>query len=101
MTPKQKQLHDYLWSKRDEPTPSYVEMAEHLGLSSKSGVARMIDVLAEQGMVVKSKNLRARSLVVNPPRNALSSVSTSMLISELSRRGYDAIRATEVPNHVG
>lgn len=45
-------------------TPSYDEMKDHLGLASKSGVARIVNALVERGHITKLEN-RARSIFVH------------------------------------
>lgn len=55
MTPKQKQLLDYIggyWQQHGR-APKYDEMRIHCGLASKSGIHRMIVGLEERGYVVR------------------------------------------------
>ena len=56
---------------KNEYCPSFQEMMEHLGLKSKSGVHRMINGLAERGVIRRLPN-RARSIeVINIPLQAV------------------------------
>lgn len=53
MTPKQKQLFDYL-SFEIEATgicPSFEEMMNTMGLHSKSGIHRLVNALKKQGLI--------------------------------------------------
>lgn len=53
MTPRQQQLLAFIrdFIAEHEFSPGYVEMAQHLGLRSKSGVNRMIHALADSGFI--------------------------------------------------
>ncbi|WP_457583584.1 LexA family protein [Ensifer canadensis] len=44
-------------------SPTYDEMKAHLGLSSKSGISRMVAAMEERGAIRRLKN-RARAIVV-------------------------------------
>lgn len=44
-------------------TPSYAEMATHMGLASKGGIARLVDALRASGHIQAPKG-RARSIRV-------------------------------------
>ncbi len=63
--------------------PSYPEMAEHLGVKSRSGVHAMVDRLVREGHLLKtgagSRNLRL-------PGVCLAAVPTEALRAELERR---------------
>jgi repressor LexA len=69
-------------------TPSFVEMQEHMGLASKSGVHRLMAALKERGYVEQAYH-RARSVVAldRKPR-PLADSETAELIAELTRRGF-------------
>ncbi|WPY93181.1 hypothetical protein T8T21_08575 [Limimaricola variabilis] len=66
LTPRQKQALDFI---RSELTlkgvpPTYEEIREALGLSSKSGVARLIDGLSSRGFITSRKGaMRSIALV--------------------------------------
>lgn len=68
--------------------PSYQEMMEQIGLSSKSGVHRLIIALEERGRIRRMAN-RARTIEVIPEQEppAISLFSSRALIAELARRG--------------
>lgn len=51
ITPKQKELLEYLKAHKSDVSPSYEEMAEAMGLASKSGIFRLIEGLKERGYV--------------------------------------------------
>lgn len=68
LTQRQEQLWRYI--KSCERSPSYVEMRDHLGLESKSGIHRLIEALEERGYISRIKN-RARSIVAIEPRPEL------------------------------
>lgn len=64
MTPKQKQLLDFIKSYMSETNgiaPSFDEMTDAIGLSSKSGVHRILTSLEEAGHITRQKN-RARRI---------------------------------------
>jgi repressor LexA len=69
LTKKQKQalgfIADYM-SRHDGIAPSYQEIAEALGLKSKSGVHRIVQGLTDKGHI-RSRSYRARSITLNPP----------------------------------
>ncbi|AHK44713.1 MarR family transcriptional regulator [Ensifer sp. T173] len=44
-------------------SPTFDEMKDHLGLSSKSGISRMVAAMEERGVIRRLKN-RARAIVV-------------------------------------
>ncbi len=69
--------------------PSYDEIKSHCGLASKSGVARLIDILEARGHVRRPYGKwRALELVDSkaPPRSPLTDYSTAELLAELQRR---------------
>lgn len=69
-------------------SPSFDEIRSFMGLSSKSGVHRIVSGLVERGLIKTIPN-RKRCLVVvdqEAERKTLSGVSTRALIAELSRR---------------
>lgn len=64
--------------------PSYDEMREQVGLSSKSGVHRLIKALEERGHIRRRPN-RARCIEI-VEQGALDGFSTLELMAELARR---------------
>jgi SOS-response transcriptional repressor LexA len=79
---------------RPEIGPSYEELRVDLGLSSKSGVARLVESCIERGRIKRLPN-RDRSLVVLKPVNEgsrpgaelISSFTDRELLHEIQRRG--------------
>lgn len=72
LTQKQLRCLEYLHAAQSggRPCPSYDEIARHMGVATKSGVARMIDMLESRGFVQR-KPSRARSIeVLRPPPGA-------------------------------
>lgn len=86
LTRKQAELLDFIIGRIDADgiAPSFEEMKEALGLSSKSGVHRLIDALVERGHIRRIPN-RARSIELC---SDLQGWEDRALIAELSRRGY-------------
>ena len=77
----------------DEVAPSCEEIKQHLGLSSKSGVHRILTALEERGRIRRMKN-RARAIeIVRADTNQLAAFTTPALIAELSRRHDENRRA--------
>lgn len=90
LTAKQAQCLAFL-TDRIEATgiaPSYAEMQAHLGLTSKSGVHRLIAALEERGRIRRIPN-RARCIEVLA-YNPLATFSANDLRLELRRRGEAA-----------
>jgi len=68
MTPKQKQLFDYL-SFEIESTgicPSFEEMMRAMGLHSKSGVHRLVNALKKQGLIDFLPRMSRTITIVKP-----------------------------------
>jgi repressor LexA len=84
LTKQQERLWRYIRS--CERSPSYVEMAQALGLSSKSGVNRLVEALSAKGYV-RYTPCRSRSIIAVDPRNDLTKFKSSDLMAELERRG--------------
>jgi len=68
MTPRQKELLDYLrdYIDENEYCPSYREMMKHLGLKSVSNIGRLLDCLVTHGKIRRLPNL-ARSIEIVMP----------------------------------
>lgn len=86
MTPVQNKLYQYLLERIDNPiSPTFAEIAVHMGHGSKSTVSRVIDDLIDQGLVEKrvgkARSLRALRI------STLDGVTTQAMIAELKRRG--------------
>lgn len=92
MTPKQKQLLEFVrdYVEQHGISPTYVEMQAHLGLASKSGVARLTKGLIAQGHLERAPG-GTRNLLPSIPKGhsfpSLMSVPTALLQAELARRG--------------
>lgn len=93
LTDMQFRLLGYL--RQQETTPSYREMQVALGISSSSGVHRLVTALIERGFVEAIPNRKRCLRVVQPPvtREALqawlASVPSHILHAELERRDND------------
>ena len=88
LTPRQADMLALL--KRSPLTPSFEEMQSALGLSSKSGVHRLITALEERGFIARIRN-RARAIqVLDTPkswdRHALAQFTDDDLMNELRNR---------------
>lgn len=84
LTPKQKQLYEYLKSYKGDVSPSYEEMAEAMGLASKSGVARMIDRLKERGYIENIPH-QARTIRIRKRNEMQRMAVIQECIDELSK----------------
>ena len=87
MTPQQRKCYDFLWSRRGGATPTYVEIAEHLGIKSKSGVVRIVDALEQQGVVKRNRGDQ-RTLTALPLPGLLDIYDSTDLVQELRKRGW-------------
>jgi SOS-response transcriptional repressor LexA len=86
MTPVQAKLYQYLVDRIDNPVgPTFEEMMVAADQQSKSGVARLLRALEEQGRITRTR-LRERS-VRAILRNSFDGVSSVAMIDELKRRG--------------
>jgi repressor LexA len=87
LTAKQEQLWRYLQSR--ERCPSFQEMADAVGVKSKSRVHALITGLEERGLVSRLKN-RARAIQVHyepkPERTPLTMYTLGELLDEVGRR---------------
>lgn len=100
MTPHQAKAFEFI---RDEISacgiaPSYEEIGRAIGVTTKSGVHRIVDRLILDGKLVKAKGVHARSLRL-PDHVDLTIVPTSALQAELQRRGaaLGALSVRRVP----
>lgn len=87
MTVRQAECLEYLKDRIAETggiAPSYEEIRQHLGLASKSGVARLIGALEERGHIQRIPN-RARCIAIRDDEG-LAAYSTQSLVAELARR---------------
>lgn len=84
MTPKQRELLDFIeqYIGHHRYAPTYEEMRLAMGISTKSGVARLLNALEEQGQIVRRAS-RARAIEIKP----LAKFSIPDLRKELARRG--------------
>lgn len=66
--------------------PTFSEIADGLGLASRSSASRLLDGLEERGFIRRLPN-RARCIEI-VDRSPLAHVSTEDLRAELERRGF-------------
>ena len=87
MTPLQKKALDFIAGsiERLGYAPSYAEIQDHIGCSSKSGVARVIEALVDAGRLTKRPH-RTRGLEL--VGRDLCGIPTADLVAELERRGW-------------
>jgi SOS-response transcriptional repressor LexA len=71
MTPKQKQCLDFIkrYAKSNGCSPSYQEIADYLGIVSKSNVFSLIKNLKEQGYIEDKPHKHRSISVVSPCKN--------------------------------
>lgn len=83
MTPKQKELLDYLKKYIDDNDycPSFDEMREELGLKSKSGIHKMIKRLEEQGRITRIFH-KARAIYIVPELNINDGVKVILTMKD-------------------
>ena len=81
LTPKQSRLLEYLITsfKDNRVSPSFDEMRQYLGLSSKSGVHRLISSLEERGFIKRLHNKARAIKILHEEENISSSISNSAL----------------------
>jgi repressor LexA len=65
--------------------PSFNEMRDHLGLSSRGRIHEVVMALEERGAIRRLPN-RARAIEVLPTRNVIRSFSDAALLAEVERR---------------
>lgn len=91
MTSKQKMLYDFITTfqrDNDGVSPSFIEMREALGLSSKSGIYRLLRGLEEQGFIRRLKHrARAIEVVKKVTSTTLYGFTNEDLAVEAGRRG--------------
>lgn len=87
LTAKQDRLLRFIESSLEHSrvAPSFEAMKAHLGISSKSGVHRLLGSLEERGYIKRTKN-RARAIALGSP---LSGVPAYVLMAELRSRGIE------------
>lgn len=83
LTPRQERVWRYI--RGCDRSPTYQEMADALGFSSKSQLNPIVLALRERGFVTYIP-WRRRTLRALDPRTDLASISTEALIAELKRR---------------
>jgi repressor LexA len=91
LTVMQADLLSYLRHEAAEDrTPSFEEMKAAMGMSSKSGVARLVDALIERRYVERGPG-KARSLIVfdhqQPAALTLERATLPQILEELATRG--------------
>lgn len=66
--------------------PTFDEMRDHLGVSSRSGVHRLLEGLESRGAIRRFRG-QSRAIEVLPSRDVLASFSNAALLAEVERRG--------------
>lgn len=86
MTEQQKRVYDFIRSRLVESpvAPSFEEIGQEIGTSSKSSVHRLVSALVDQGLIIRRPG-RARSIAL--AGLDLSTVPTEALVAELGKRG--------------
>ena len=87
MTPRQKQLLDFIRDYRTEHgiSPTYCEMKEAMGLASKSAVHRLIDGLVQRGQLARQERM-ARGVTL-PGTVMVDSTAAAALERAAARAG--------------
>lgn len=102
LTRRQRDLLDFIgaYMATESFAPSYQEMADGIGLRSKSGIHRLLDGLEERGLIQRLPN-RARCVeILETPRTLLKPIvarpllreDTDTLIAEIEARGFHVER---------
>jgi repressor LexA len=103
LTRKQRELLDFIiaFQKQNGWSPSYSEMADAMGLASRSGIHRMIEALMQRGYIahVKNRNRGIEVLVkdgvkVPPPR------TTAPALHELKQEYFCQAGAIAMPETI-
>lgn len=55
--------------------PSYQQIANHLGVASKAGIAKHIEALENQGLILRSRENGSFKLEINPTKSILELIS--------------------------
>lgn len=93
MTPRQAETLKFLEDEAaaGRPTPSFSEIANHLGLRSKSGVVRLLDALEKRGRVTRLDRT-ARSVRLVRPWVQCPHCKRSFQAKEIQQGGAAAAR---------
>ena len=88
MTPRQKQVLDAIRALTvDGVAPSFEEIREHYGRSSKGEIHRMVSALENAGYLVRLPHLKRSIVLTTPePLDAMSPEALLALRSEIDRR---------------
>ncbi len=89
MMPRERELLHYLQTyiaAHDGVAPTVREIQAHLGMTSPSGPARLLDGLERQGMIARDAN-RGRNIRLTRPPADLAAVPDAELRAEAVRRG--------------
>lgn len=88
LTTQQAKLLDFIESYMEDrrAAPSFEDMKEAVGLSSKSGIHRLLQGLEERRYIRRWHN-RARAIEILRPSD-LSRAGSTELVAELRNRGY-------------
>ena len=75
-TKRQKEIFDYIkqYIERHGYQPSYQQIARHLNISSKGGIAKHIAALEKQGLLERSYDNGSFKLEINPTKSVLEVV---------------------------
>jgi SOS-response transcriptional repressor LexA len=85
MTPKEKKLLDFIGQhiRENGYAPTYQQMADRIGVSSKSHAYRIVDALVFKGRLRRGAKSATRNLYIV---NLLENFSSNDLRAELARR---------------
>jgi SOS-response transcriptional repressor LexA len=92
LTQRQKEMYDFIraYYAKHGIAPSFMEMMDATGRSSKSGVHRVLVALEERGFIRRMRD-RARAIELVPDPHlllTLSQIGDTELALECHRRGY-------------
>jgi SOS-response transcriptional repressor LexA len=96
MMPRERLLLHYLQTyiaEHDGVSPTVREIQSHLGMTSPSGPARLLDALERQGLIARFPN-RARNIRLTRPPADLAAVPDAEIRAEAIRRGFMSAGAT-------
>jgi len=96
MMPRERELLHYLQAyiaAHDGVAPTVREIQAHLGMTSPSGPARLLDALERQGFIARAAN-RGRNIRLTRPPADLAAVPDAEIRAEAARRGFVSAGAT-------
>jgi repressor LexA len=76
-TKRQKEVLEYIkhYIEKHGYEPSYQQIARHLGVSSKAGIAKHIEALENQGLISRSHEYGSFKLEINPTKSITDSIT--------------------------